>query len=112
MSFELRPPKLSTDKLRLDDFGKLNTFMDELASLLQGNLLMAQHLAMPTVQVAFTTAGAEVAVEHGLGRVPAGYIKVKDNVGTVVYDSDRAASGTRIYLKSTVANAKVSLVFF
>lgn len=112
MSLSLRPPKLSTDRVRPDEFKAVNGFFADLAVLLQGNLLLGNHVKLVSQQVNFGSADTELAVEHVLGRTPTGYIVAKNSNGTTIYDSDKAPTETRIYLKSTVANARVLLLFF
>lgn len=108
----LRAPKLSTDRIKPDEFKALNQFLDDVARALQGELSLGENLALTPVPATFQNAGDVLAVEHGLGRAPVGFFVVRNDIGAVVYDADQPPTATRIYLKATISNAKVQLVFF
>ena len=72
-----------------------------------GNL-DAQFLLVTT-----STADTDVAVLHGLGRVPVGYWVVGKDKAGVVYDSGRESwTDTRLTVRCSVATVKVRLVVF
>jgi hypothetical protein len=54
-------------------------------------------------------ADTEFAVDHPLGRVPAGFLVANIDAAGVVYDSGTAWTATVIYLKCSAANAGVTL---
>jgi len=71
-----------------------------------------QNLKTSTVDVSFTAANTQVPINHGLGRVPTGYIQAKSNVAARVYDGGSANTDSVLYLKSdAIANVKV-IVFW
>lgn len=57
------------------------------------------------------TAGTQDTVAHDLGYVPQGYIPVDKAVAVDIY-TGTAADSTNLYLKASVASAKVTLLVF
>ncbi len=55
------------------------------------------------------SADTEDTVAHGLGAVPIGYIVIKQDKGSIVYDSGTAWTSTNIYLKQTGTSVATSL---
>jgi hypothetical protein len=70
-----------------------------------GNL-KARYLSITTN----ATANAESVFAHGLGRVPTGYVVVKNGNGGVVYDGTTPWTDTYIYLRCTTASNEVRLL--
>ena len=65
--------------------------------------------------VVFTShavATTEDTVPHKLGRVPNGYIVVKQDKAGIVYDGTTAWTTTNLYLKSSVASVTWTLMVF
>ena len=58
------------------------------------------------------TANTEDAISHNLGRVPVGYIVVKNGNGGVIYNGSTAWTNTTIYLKCTTASNPVTILIF
>ncbi len=58
------------------------------------------------------TANTESAFAHGLGRVPVGYIVVRNGNGGVIYDGVTAWTKDNIYLRCTTASNPVLLIVF
>jgi hypothetical protein len=55
------------------------------------------------------SADTEDVVAHGLGSVPVGYIVIKQDKGSIVYDSGTSWTSTNIYLKQTGTSVATSL---
>jgi len=96
----------------LEDVTRYGTqVIREIVDLINGNLRITDNLSVSLRDVVFSASSTEVQVEHGLNRLPTGYILVKSNVSTTLFDGDTANSTTLIYLKaSAAANTKV-LIF-
>lgn len=65
--------------------------------------------------VVFTSNGAantEDAVPHKLGRVPVGYIVVKQDKAGIVYDGGTSWTTANLYLKTSVASVAWTLMVF
>lgn len=59
------------------------------------------------------TAGTEILVEHGLGRIPRGYIPVRKDMAADLYDSRPDAwTITTMYLKCSASSATVGILIF
>jgi len=86
----------------------LSQMTDEIYQVVNGQLQFDQNLKTSTVDVSFTAANTQVPINHGLGRVPTGYIQAKSNVAARVYDGGSANTDSVLYLKSdAIANVKV-----
>lgn len=56
------------------------------------------------------TADAEFAVNHGLGVIPDGYIKVRSDKACAIYDGGTAWDANNIYLKCDVSNVALEIM--
>jgi len=90
----------------------VNTFLREVETLLNGQLMLSGNLSTEVVEKTFSATGIETAVDHGLKRVPTGFIVVKRELDVEIYSSDRQWSTDRIYLKSSTDNPVVKLLIF
>lgn len=55
-------------------------------------------------------ANTEFAVNHGLGVIPDGYIKVRSDKDCGIFDGDSAWDSNNIYLKCSAANAHLEIL--
>ncbi len=60
-------------------------------------------------QVSFGAAATEIRVRHNLGKVPIGYLVLRNENGGVVFDGGSTWNSQFIYLQSTTANNNVLL---
>lgn len=89
----------------------LNRFTSDLTDIVNGNLEFGSNIKSSVISINFTAANSDIGVDHGLGRVPTGYILVKSNAACSIYDGSALANAKTITLKSNaVANTKI-LVF-
>jgi len=58
------------------------------------------------------TANTEDAVSHSLGRIPSGYMVVRQDKAGIVYDSGTTFTDTKLYLKVSVASVALTLLVF
>lgn len=56
------------------------------------------------------SADSEFAVNHGLGVIPDGYIKVRSDKDCTIYDGGTAWDTNNIYLKCNAANAHLEVL--
>lgn len=84
---------------------------DQIYQIVNGKIEFDLNIWSSTVDVTFTAANTEVAVSHGLGRVPTGYILVKSSAATALYDGTTTNTASTIYLKASVA-ATVKIIVF
>lgn len=66
--------------------------------------------AQAPTQVFFTSAGADVNVPHGLGRIPAGYLVVGRSASITVYDGAAPSSADYLVLRASGAGSAQVLV--
>lgn len=94
--------------------------MSRLATF-NGNNLPATIRALVSGQPDFieittpSSAGVELAVDHGLGRIPKGYVVVKRTYTGSAYDHGASATAwttTRIYLQFSVTNIPLTIAVF
>jgi len=57
-------------------------------------------------------ANVEFAVTHTLGRIPVGYTVIKNDSNGVIYDGTSTWTTTTIYLRSSAANASMTIMLF
>lgn len=107
--------KAISDVGNIDDWKDANRFvaqaLAEVQSVSNGQLEFGVNLKTVLLEVNFTAANADLRIEHGLGKTPTGYILVKSNTGTSLYDGSIPATESVIYLKST-AIAQVKILIF
>lgn len=86
-------------------------FISELQPTINGKLEFDANLATQTIaDVSFPDADTNVAVKHKLGRTGLRYFVVKKNAPCDIYSGSITDTSDQIYLKSSVAGAKVTLV--
>jgi len=76
-----------------------------------GNLSFKDNFKGKILDVSFTAANVEQRVFHNLGIIPTGYLAIKKNATTIVYDGVSATTTTDIYLRSS-AISEVKLLIF
>lgn len=86
-------------------------FLTQVVEALNNNLSFVDNFNAKTLTVSFTAANTDVAIIHGLGRVPQGYIQVGQNAATSVYDGASANTAQLLYLRAS-ATANVRLVVY
>jgi hypothetical protein len=97
-----------------DDDAKnsVNAWLKEVEKLLSGGLLLTSNLDLRIKEVTFGATGVETPIEHGLGRVPQGFLVVDRTADLQIYKTDRQSGADKIYLASSTDNPKVKLLFF
>lgn len=79
--------------------------LTQIASAINGSLTTKDNLSFNVLSFAFTAAGKELGVKHGLGTAPTGYMIVGSG-GTLppsIYDGITATDATTLYLRATAA---------
>jgi len=93
----------------------LRRFGSQLFSSLTGavnnGLNFSDNFDGKVVDMVSSVINTDVQINHGLGRVPQGYVVLKASVGGVVYDGSASSDSSYIYLKSTVAGTYKLLIF-
>lgn len=105
----------------LNDIGNLEVWeegrrfigdtMNRILQVVNGNLEIGFNLKMVVIDAVFSAANTSVRFEHGLGKVPTGYVLCKSNVSATIFDGTSDNTASTIFLQSSsVANTKV-LIF-
>jgi hypothetical protein len=68
-------------------------------------------VAREALRFVFATADTDVSVEHGLGRVPAGYVVIGLSASVRVYDGSAAPSESLLTLRASGAATALVLTF-
>lgn len=82
--------------------------LKEIVEVLNGNVRFDDNLSANIISVNLT-GSTQVAVSHGLGRVPLGYIVVKAPSALSVFDGDSENTTETLYIKSNTS-AAISLL--
>lgn len=113
MGSNLIPPKMTSGTP--EEYQALNTFLADVARTLNGGMRLAGqgNVSQRTIVANFPSgAGAVLPIEHKLGRIPEGFTVIKNPDSAIIGNADTAPSKDRIYLKSDVPGARVTLLFF
>lgn len=78
---------------------------DAIGLALNGNIEFGANIRSSTSVAVFLAAGQIVEVPHSLGRIPQGYIVIKQNAAGSVLTSEQTNpwTGTKIYLNASAA---------
>ena len=79
--------------------------LTQIVSAVNGNLTTKDNLSFNVISFAFTAAGKELGVPHGLGSAPTGYMIVGTaaTLAPAIYDGITATDATTLYLRATAA---------
>lgn len=89
----------------------LSIFGDNVVETINGNLDFSTNFNGKLMSVTFSSANSDVAVSHGLGRVPSGYLVYSRSASMVVYNGSSPSTSSVIYLKAS-ATGTVGLFIF
>lgn len=91
---------------------ELQSFSNELSVILNKGLKFGDNFNAQIIAVSDTgLVDTEFVVAHTLKTVPIGFIVIKNNKAGVVYDSGTAWTASNIYLKCSIANCALSIIF-
>lgn len=85
--------------------------LDAIISEVNGRLNFVDNIQGTIQSFVFSGPGVEVSVDHGLGKVPTGYIVISLSTAMTVYDGSTANSNIKLYLRSSVAGTARVFVF-
>lgn len=86
-------------------------FANDTANTVNGNLDFQHNFNCKLIQVSFPSVNVQVAVPHGLGRVPQGYIVTATSTGMHVFNGIPANTSTTLYLQSSTTGIAGILVY-
>lgn len=84
-------------------FRFIQLFLQNTADTVNGNLELSNNFLVPFKSVLFASANTDVTVNHGLGRVPRGYLIIGVNAASIIYDGAGEPTSTTIKLKASAA---------
>lgn len=91
----------------------LNAMFADFYHMLAGGLLFSDNFDGHTVT--FTTdatPGVETAIEHGLKRVPTGFLILEKNKAAHIFGGSTDKTSTHYYIQSDAESVTVTLMFF
>lgn len=89
----------------------VSQLFEQIAKILSNGQSIADNFDAKILTLTFTSASTDVALAHGLARVPSGYFVLKRSANMVVYDGSNAWTATNIYLRSSAAGSITVAVF-
>lgn len=84
---------------------------DDITSIINGKLLLADNVNVVFVQVAFGSANKTYKVTHNLSRIPVGYLLVKSPIAAQIFDGNNRNDSTVLYLQCSQATTVTVMVF-
>lgn len=86
-------------------------FVGDVFDIVNGKIEFDSNIQSKTIDFNFTSANTNFAMIHGLGKIPKGYLLIKSNVATSIYDGSIDATEKLIYLKSSQIATTRLLIF-
>lgn len=103
------------DLSNLENFEQLRRFgaalFREITDLLNGQVTFQDNFSANTLTQNFPIANQDTPINHGLGRVPSGYILVGADVAMSVYDGQGASTVDTIFLRSNAVGTARILIY-
>lgn len=85
--------------------------LSQIVQAINGRLTLLDNFDSQILTVTIPTANVDVAVSHGLGRVPQYYVCLGSLAATTLYDGSSANTASTLYLRATVATTARVWVF-
>lgn len=85
--------------------------LQKIVDALTQNLTFSDNFNGKIVGATFSVSNTEVAIAHGLGRVPTGFIPTLPSAAMSIYNGTTAWTTSNIYLKSSAVGSAQILVF-
>lgn len=123
-NFQFLPNELKDPKTRqavpatrdLSRFARmLQTLWQNLAFVLKGQISFGDGTHVDNISGAWASvpntgaANTDFTITHNLGRIPVGYLTMTASIATDIYTGSVAATKTQITLRSSAANANITL---
>ena len=86
-------------------------FADDVENVVNGQLEFGLNLKTSLITCVFEAINTEQGFNHGLDRVPQGYILVSSAVATTIFSGATSNTAEKIYLQSTALGSTKVLVF-
>lgn len=103
-------PKLA--QVEAEDLQRFaDIFCSDVVDKVNGKLDFQTNFNGKIVTIVFTGSGVQSSVEHGLGRVPAGYITITQTTAMSLYNGTSTNTASTLYLMSNASGTATLLVF-
>jgi len=100
------------DRVKDEDLKKhLNLFGEQVLQVLTNGLDFASNFNGKMLSMTFDAANTDASVQHGLGRVPVGYLVYQRSASMVVYDGSVANTASTLTLRASSAGTTSLIVF-
>jgi hypothetical protein len=88
-------------------FRYIQLFFQSVLSVVNGNIEFSRNIRPRPISVVFSSADTDVIINHGLKRVPRGYLKLSSSAAMNIYNGSNASTSTQITLRSDAAGTAV-----
>ncbi len=96
----------------VEELGRFSSIIfADIIRAVNGNLSFEDNINTKRIDVSFTAANTDTLVNHNLGRIPQGYILIKSNAATSIYDGSLESTEQLIYLKASAISEATILIF-
>lgn len=89
----------------------VDIFFQEVIRVVNGGLDFQTNFNCKLLIAAFPAANTQVAVSHGLGRNPAGYIVTSISANIVIFNGSTPSNASTLYLQSSGAGSAGLLIY-
>ncbi len=109
----MKVSQIDTSNLKTyEEFSRFGArIFDEIQTILNSGITFSDNFKAAFTSATFSSIDSEVAVSHGLSKIPTGYIIIGSTAALSVYDSGTANTDTNLYLKSNAVGTARLLVF-
>ena len=108
--------QVQTDLGRITDVDTFMRFCSQairdLQGIINGKIDFSTNILCQLVEVTFPSANTDLMVNHNLNKTGVNFVIVNKAVACDVYHGVGTDTATSLYLRSTVANNKVTLLLF
>lgn len=85
--------------------------LKDMLTVINGKISLPDNCDTSLVEAQFIKAASDLSIKHTLGRIPVGYIVVKQSVPMSIYDGASDATTGQISLRSSVVGTAKLLIF-
>ena len=109
---KIKVPQTLDNLKEFEDFRRFASLLfNQIVDTVNGNVDIVDNLRASLLSCNFPASGTEYQFNHGLNRIPRGYIVTKRNVALTVFDGNSANTKEFIYLQSSAVGTASVLVF-
>lgn len=102
----------SLQQVKPEELGRYaDIFCQDVVQVVNGGLTFGDNFNAKTLSVTFPSANGTVAVIHGLGRVPAGYMVQSLTANMVIFNGTSGNTAQTLYLQASAAGTASILVY-